>query len=96
MKAYVIVNVNVKDTERYAEYAKAATPTVAAHGGRYIARGGRAEKLEGNIAVNRIVVLEFPHYDQAKGWYDSPEYQAAASIRQSCSSGELILVEGIT
>jgi len=96
MKAYVIVNVNVKDTERYAEYAKAATPTVAAHGGRYIARGGRAEKLEGNIAVNRIVVLEFPNYDQARGWYDSPEYQAAASIRQSCSSGELILVEGIT
>jgi len=96
MKAYVIVNVNVKDTERYAEYAKAATPTVAAHGGRYIARGGRAERLEGNIAVNRIVVLEFPNYDQAKGWYDSPEYQAAASIRQSCSSGELILVEGIT
>ena len=95
MKAYVIVNVNVNDPARYAEYAKAATPTVAAHGGRYIARGGRAEKLEGSVSVNRIVVLEFPSYDQAKGWYDSPEYRAAASIRQSCSSGDLILVEGI-
>ncbi len=94
MKAYVIVNVNVNDPTRYADYVKAATPTVAAHGGRYIARGGRAEKLEGSVSVNRIVLLEFPSYDHAKGWYDSPEYQAAASIRQSCSSGDLILVEG--
>ncbi len=39
MKAYVIVNVNVKDPTRYADYVKAATPTVAAHGGRYIATG---------------------------------------------------------
>ena len=94
MKAYVIVNVNVKDPTRYADYVKAATPTVAAHGGRYIARGGRAEKLEGSVSVNRIVLLEFPSYDHAKGWYDSAEYQAAASIRQGCSSGDLILVEG--
>ena len=94
MKAYVIVNVDVKDPTRYADYVKAATQTVAAHGGRYIARGGRAERLEGSVSVKRIVLLEFPSYDHAKGWYDSPEYQAAALIRQGCSSGDLILVEG--
>ena len=37
MKAYVIVNVNVKDPARYADYVKAASPTVTAHGGRYMA-----------------------------------------------------------
>lgn len=95
MKAYVIVNVAVRDPDRYKDYVQAATPTVAAHGGRYIVRGGRAEKLEGTIAVNRIVVLEFPSYAQARGWYDSPEYQAALAIRQSCATGELILVEGM-
>ena len=94
MKAYVLVNVNVKDPARYADYAKAAHPTVTAHGGRYLARGGRAERLEGSVGVNRVVVLEFPSYDHAKGWYDSPEYQAAALIRQSCSTGDLVLVEG--
>jgi len=94
MKAYVLVNVNVKDPGRYADYAKAAHPTVTAHGGRYLARGGRAERLEGSVGVNRVVVLEFPSYDHAKGWYDSPEYQAAALIRQSCSTGDLVLVEG--
>ena len=95
MKAYVIVNVSIRDAERYKDYIQAATPTVAAHGGRYIARGGRAEKLEGDVRVNRVVVLEFPSYAQAKGWYDSPEYQAALAIRQSCATGTIILVEGM-
>ena len=96
MNAYVVVNVAIRDPERYKDYVKAATPTVAAHGGKYIVRGGRAERLEGNVAVNRIVVLEFPSYAHAKRWYDSPEYQAALAIRQSCSTGDLILVEGIS
>lgn len=95
MKAYVIVNVSIRDPERYKDYVLAATPTVAAHGGRYVARGGRAEKLEGDVAVNRVVVLEFPSYAQAKGWYDSPEYRAALAIRQSCSTGTIVLVEGM-
>jgi uncharacterized protein (DUF1330 family) len=95
MKAYVIVNVAVRDPERYKDYVAAATPTVAAHGGKYIARGGKAEKLEGSIAVARIVVLEFPSYAAARGWYDSPEYQAALSIRKSCSTGDLLIVEGV-
>jgi uncharacterized protein (DUF1330 family) len=94
MKAYVIVTVAVQDPERYKDYIKAATPTVAAHGGRYIARGGRAEKLEGDVTINRIVVLEFPSYQQAKNWYESAEYRAALAIRQSCATGSLILVEG--
>ena len=95
MKAYVIVNVAIRDPERYKDYVRAATPTVAAHGGKYIARGGRAERLEGSVAVNRIVVLEFPSYAHAKSWYDSAEYRKALAIRQSCATGDLILVEGM-
>lgn len=95
MKAYVLVNITIRDPERYKDYIKAATPTVAAHGGRYVARGGRAERLEGTAGVNRIAVLEFPSYADAKSWYDSPEYQAALAIRRTCASGELVLVEAL-
>ncbi len=95
MKAYVIVNVAVQDAERYKDYVKAATLTVVSYGGRYIVRGGRAERLEGSLAVNRVVVLEFPSYAQAKSWYESAEYREAAAIRQSCSTGDLVLVEGM-
>lgn len=95
MKAYVIVNVAVADPARYQDYVRAATPTVAAHGGKYVARGGRAERLEGSVDVNRVVVLEFPSYEAARGWHDSPEYRAARAIRNACSTGDLILVEGM-
>jgi uncharacterized protein (DUF1330 family) len=94
-KAYVVVNVAIRDPERYKDYIKAATPTVAAHGGRYLVRGGRAEKLEGDIAVNRIVVLEFPSYAQATAWYRSPEYREALAIRQSCATATLTVAEGM-
>jgi uncharacterized protein (DUF1330 family) len=95
MKGYVIVNVNVRDAERYKAYVQAATPTVAAHGGKYIVRAGRSERLEGDLAVHRLVVLEFPSFAQAKAWYASPEYQAALAIRQSCASADLVIIEGM-
>ncbi|HET8692094.1 MAG TPA: DUF1330 domain-containing protein [Steroidobacteraceae bacterium] len=95
MKAYVIVNVNVRDPERYKDYIKAATPTVAAHGGRYIVRAGRAERLEGDVDIHRLVVLEFPSFAQARAWYDSPDYREALAIRQSCATAELVIVEGM-
>ena len=95
MKAYVIANINVTNPDRYKDYVKLTPGTVAPFGGRFIARGGRSEKLEGETPANRMVVLEFPSYEQAKAWYDSAEYRAAMAIRQSASTGTLILVEGV-
>jgi uncharacterized protein (DUF1330 family) len=95
MSAYVIANVEVRDPARYAEYVKLTPATVAPFGGRFIARGGRAEKLEGDMPANRVVMLEFDSYEQAKAWYDSEGYRAARAIRQSASIGSFILVEGV-
>jgi uncharacterized protein (DUF1330 family) len=94
VKAYVIANIEVHDPARYGEYIKLTPATVAPFGGRFIARGGRAEKLEGRASVNRIVILEFPSYEQAKAWYASDAYRVARGVRQSASAGSLILVEG--
>lgn len=95
MSAYVIANVDVRDPARYADYIKLTPATVAPFGGRFIARGGKAERLEGETLANRVVVLEFDTYAQAKAWYDSESYRAARVIRQSASVGSLILVEGV-
>jgi uncharacterized protein (DUF1330 family) len=94
MKAYVIAHIDVQDPVRYADYVKLTPATVAPFGGRFIARGGRSEKLEGDFKLNRIVILEFPSYEIARAWYHSADYRKALSIRQSCSSGMLTLVEG--
>lgn len=94
MKGYVIAQIDVQDPVRYADYVKLTPGTIEPFGGKFIARGGRAEKLEGDIAVNRVVVLEFPSFQQAKAWYESDGYRVAMAIRRSSSRGSLILVEG--
>jgi uncharacterized protein (DUF1330 family) len=95
MSAYVIANVDIRDPAIYAEYIKLTPVTIAAFGGRFIARGGKSERLEGDMPANRIVILEFDTYEQAKAWYDSEGYRAARAVRQSASVGTLILVDGV-
>ena len=67
---------------------------VTQYGGRFIARGGKAEALEGSPAPKRLVVLEFPSYEQAQKWYRSPEYAPLITLRQKASRGRLVLIEG--
>ena len=66
MTAYVIFDINVHDPIRYEEYKKLAFPTVGLYGGRYIARGGRTETLEGDWSPSRLVILLFESIEQAK------------------------------
>jgi uncharacterized protein (DUF1330 family) len=95
MAAYVILNIEVTNPERFAEYVKVAAATVASYDGRYLARGGRAEKLEGSWEPKRFVVLEFPTLQRAKDWWASEEYRQAKALRQSASTTDLIVVEGV-
>ena len=66
MTAYVIVDINVTDPVRYEDYKKLAAPTVELYGGKYIARGGRTEVLEGDWSPSRLVILQFDTMEQAK------------------------------
>jgi uncharacterized protein (DUF1330 family) len=95
MPAYVIANVIVRDPVRYEDYRRLVTPTLAKYGGRFLARGGRIEVLEGDWQPNRLVILEFPSMDHARHWWNSPEYSEARLIRQATSEGTLILLEGV-
>lgn len=92
-KGYIIARVSVDDTDSYAKYAKGAFEAMGIYGARILARGGRSEALEGE-ARQRNVILEFDSYDQAKAYFNSPEYQAARKHRQGGSTGEFVLVEG--
>lgn len=83
MKAYLLVEAKVSDAQAYAAYKELAAVAIARHGGRYLARGGRIEVLEGNWQVpERLVIVEFDSPEQAKRFYDSPEYQQAHAGRR--------------
>jgi uncharacterized protein (DUF1330 family) len=95
MTAYIILDIEVNDPVRYAEYKDLAAPTVAQYGGKYIVRGGQAENLEGDWSPSRIVVLQFESVEQALKWRDSPEYRPAMELRHQTSVTRSIIVEGI-
>jgi uncharacterized protein (DUF1330 family) len=95
MPAYVLVHIDVKDPEPYEEYKKMAPASIAQYGGRYIVRGPKPEILEGSWDPKRLVILEFPSVERAREWWNSPEYADAKAKRQSCSSGEMVLLEGL-
>lgn len=96
MAAYVIANVDVHDPVEYEAYRSRTPDTVAAHGGRFIVRGGEIEILEGNPDIRRLVVIEFPDRAAARRWYDSAEYQALIPFRTSASTGALFIVDGFS
>ena len=95
MSAFVIAEISISDPAQYEQYKPAAAASVDAHGGRYIARGGEVESLEGPPVDGRLVILAFPDLDSARRWYHSEEYTAARAIRQAASTGRVFLVDGV-
>jgi uncharacterized protein (DUF1330 family) len=95
MPAFVVVNIAVRDPVRYEDYKRLAQETVVAYGGKYLARGGPVEALEGDWKPNRLVILEFPTVEQARKWWDSPEYRPARRVREECATTQLVVTQGL-
>ncbi|MDE2360002.1 MAG: DUF1330 domain-containing protein [Betaproteobacteria bacterium] len=94
MAAYLIAQIEVIDQATYDEYRKGVPATIAAHGGRFLVRGGAVEVLEGDFVPRRVVVLEFPDAGALKSWYRSPEYRPLLALRKRAARGSVYMVEG--
>lgn len=94
MAAYVIAQINVTDPDTYEDYRALVPATLDAYGGEFVVRGGDQEALEGDAPSPRTVVLRFADMAAARAWHNSSEYAAAKAIRQSASTGTLLLVDG--
>ena len=92
MPALWIAHVRVTDEESYGRYAKAATEVITAHGGTFIARGGRYVQLEGPDRP-RNVVARFPDVDAAEACYRSDAYQQALEHARGAAEREVAIVE---
>ena len=74
-KAYIVVNMKVHTREPMLAYAERVRPFVASHGGRYIIDTNEFDRLEGNLDLTRLIVIEFPSMADALAVYDSDEYR---------------------
>ena len=95
MPAYVVVEVEVHDPERYEKYKSMVPPSLTVFGGRFMVRGGKVETLEGDWAPKRFVMVEFPSLEKAKAWWNSTEYAEAKALRQATATTQMIVVAGV-
>lgn len=95
MPAYMIARINVTDPEKYEGYKALSPAAIAAYGGKFLARGGEVTMLEGEPEDRRVVIVEFPSVEQAKVFYDSPEYLEARAARKDAAESQFMVVEGL-
>ena len=100
MSAYMIVyrETPVRDADAIAAYSQRNRANAEDWRERFgiapLAAYGKVEVLEG-AAPDGVVVLRFPSMEQARAWYDSPEYQEAAKLRVAAADWRVVLVEGL-
>jgi len=95
MPAYIYASIEITDPVAYEAYRAEVPAVIAAHGGRYLVRGGATAVLEGPGVPQRQVILEFPDMARLQAFYHSPDYQRLLTIRQSASVGTLFAIEGV-
>jgi len=96
--AFVIVErtATTGDESIQQQYATLARDILPKYGARYLARSQRNTLLEGDGAAPCcMAILQFPSMEAVRRWYDSPENQSAAKVRQSGAKFRIIAIEGL-
>ena len=94
MAVYVIIEIKIKNKSPYAEYVEKVRSIVEKYKGRYLVRGGEITPLSGNWNPERIIVIEFPSYEDVKSWLSSQEYKEIDQLREKSTVTKAIVVEG--
>jgi len=95
MAAYLLVDIEVTDSAAYEECRMQVPPIIAAHGVRYVVRGGASEVLEGTWQPKRNAIIEFPSMAALKAFWQAPEYQPVRRICERAAISNLVAVEGV-
>jgi len=95
MSAYLIVDVDIKDVNRYDLYKQKVPALIARHGGEYLVRGGGFDVLEGDWRPTRLVLLRFPDRKAIHAFMNDPEYLPLAALRHSIATSSLVAVDGL-
>ena len=71
-----------------------AGPAIAKYGGKVLAKGPGAVRLEGGV-TGVVMMIEFESKEAAHIFYHSEEYQAAKAVREECSDTDFMIIEGV-
>ena len=94
-KGYVVANIRVKDQEKFQQFSGMAGPVIKKYGGKVLARGPGADRLEGDVS-GVVMMIEFESKEAANTFCHSEEYQAAKAVREACSETDFMIIEGVS
>ena len=94
MSIYMIIDIEVTDSEMFAEYVEKVPKIIEKFGGRYHVRGGKISPVAGEWYPERIIVLEFPAMENVTNWLTSKEHMPLGDLRRKCTVSRAIFVEG--
>ena len=93
-KGYVFANIRVTDEDKFQQFSGMAGPVIKKHGGKVLARGPDADRLEGDVS-GIVMMIEFESKEAANTFYYSEDYQAAKAVRDECSDTDFMIIEGV-
>lgn len=95
MKYYAVAEIDITDPGWVGDYVTNVTRLVEQHGGRYLARTSRVEKVEGGRRLPQIfLIIEWPSKEVAESFYNSDRYRPYRDRRNAGARNELVLVAG--
>ena len=95
MPCYLILDIDIRDPEKYELYKREVPRLVEKHGGEYLVRGGTHEVIEGDWNPTRLVLFRFPDRQAIRNFFSDPEYQPLKSVRHESAISDLVAVDGI-
>ncbi len=95
MRCYTVAELEITDPSWVGDYVAEVTPMVERHGGRYLARTTKVERIEGERSPAQVLLLiEWPSREAADEFYESEEYRPHREARRRGSRNEFVLVAG--
>lgn len=83
------------DADRFNEYVQGHQQSLAKYGGEFLVAAGEFEVVEGEWSPRLLAVVNWSDRAAFRAWYDSEDYRPWRETRHSCSSANVVVVDGI-
>ncbi|RLK51250.1 uncharacterized protein (DUF1330 family) [Alkalispirillum mobile] len=84
-EAYLIGQIRVRDSAKWAEYVAAVGDTLTPWGAEVVFRGRKANSFSGDTPFQTVVVIRFPTLQAVDDWHASAAYQALIPLRDEAA-----------
>ncbi|SEL48387.1 DUF1330 domain-containing protein [Streptacidiphilus jiangxiensis] len=95
MTAYALAHVHtVEFGPEIVAYLEGIDATLDPFGGRFLVHGNPVDEVEGSWKGD-LILIEFPDFERARAWWDSPAYRELAPLRTRHMVADIVLVPGV-